>query len=207
VLSGGAGPTFLGGAGNDVLDGGGGSDILDGGSGDDSLYGGADADEYRFGIGSGHDTLVDFDASGPATDTIRMGSGVAPGDVSVSQEGAYLVLSLATSSDTLAVRTFGREGYGIERVVFEDGSEWNAEQLYAMASLAAAGERSDVGFVPAGTTRCRGSAVTTSLTPARAPLLSGNAGDDVLPAAGDNTLDSGPGFDHLTGGEGAVPSL
>ncbi len=206
VLDGGAGAdTLLGGAGNDVLEGGGSSDILDGGSGDDRLYGGADSDEYRFGIGSGHDTLVDFDATGAAIDTISMGPGVAPADVSISQEGAYLVLSLVPSGDTLAIRTFGREGYGVERVVFEDGSEWNSTQLLNLASRSAASERADVVFGSDGADTLSGLGGDDIVEGrAGADLLSGDAGDDILlGGAGDDVLDGGGGSDHLVGGDGA----
>ena len=60
-LSGGAGADRLtGGHGNDILMGGSGNDYLTGGPGNDSLVGGAGEDVFVFGIGGGHDQILDF---------------------------------------------------------------------------------------------------------------------------------------------------
>lgn len=63
TLIGGSGADLLrGGAQNDVLKGGWGSDTLVGGTGNDRQLGGAGADVFRFGSGSGDDTVVGFEA-------------------------------------------------------------------------------------------------------------------------------------------------
>lgn len=70
IVQGGIGDDFVNGdAGNDTLSGGSGDDWIHGGSGDDivsgdrgadTLEGGAGADQFRFGPGSGHDVVLDF---------------------------------------------------------------------------------------------------------------------------------------------------
>ena len=52
--------TLDGGDGNDVLWGRAGNDILVAGAGNDLLTGGAGADRFRFGTGSGNDTITDY---------------------------------------------------------------------------------------------------------------------------------------------------
>ena len=81
---GGAGNDDLSGrAGNDVLSGGDGSDnlygrlgqdLLIGGTGDDYLVGGGGNDTFRFGRGSGRDTIADFHHTGGERDRIDLRS-------------------------------------------------------------------------------------------------------------------------------------
>ncbi|MBF0329930.1 MAG: hypothetical protein HQL10_12290, partial [Nitrospirae bacterium] len=62
TLSGGPGnDVLMGGAGNDTLYGYDEDDTLDGGEGVDRLIGNAGNDTYKFGRGSGQDTIVDYD--------------------------------------------------------------------------------------------------------------------------------------------------
>ena len=60
-LNGGEGDDSLnGGAGNDKLDCGAANDILIGGSGKDTITGGSGSDVFVFELGSGRDTITDF---------------------------------------------------------------------------------------------------------------------------------------------------
>ena len=197
--------TLSGGAGGDVLEGGAGDDLLDGGSGDDELYGGAGSDTYVFGIGSGHDVLVDFDATGGAIDTVRMGPGLAPRDIAVEQQGWDLILRIASTGDSLRIRTFGRDGYGVERVAFEDGTVWDPQQLHNLATVAPASERGDVilGKDSGETLNGLGGDDTIDAG-AGDDLLLGGAGEDLLEGgSGNDTLVGGPGADYFVGGAGA----
>ena len=54
---------LYGDAGIDTLDGGSGCDFLIGGAGNDILTGGTEADLFIFGVGSGQDTIQDFNIS------------------------------------------------------------------------------------------------------------------------------------------------
>ncbi len=61
ILNGGNGAdTVSGGDGDDTLEGNSGSDRLNGGAGNDVLRGGLGADVFVFGVGSGHDRIVDL---------------------------------------------------------------------------------------------------------------------------------------------------
>jgi len=205
-LSGGTGDDLLdGGDGNDLLEGGAGDDTLDGGPGDDRLYGGPGSDTYLFGIGSGSDTLLDFDTTGSAIDTVRLGAGVLPGDVQVIQDGADLVLRLTASGDSLAIRSLGREGYGIERVEFDDGTVWDGAELRGRAIAVSARDRADVIYGGAGDETIDGLAGDDFIDAgAGGDIVLGGPGDDILHGGdGDDLLDGGPGFDQLVGGAGA----
>ncbi|WP_432822900.1 calcium-binding protein, partial [Trichloromonas sp.] len=69
VLDGNSGNDQLfGGEGDDKLYGSEGNDLLDGGVGNDYLEGGIGNDRYLFGIGSGQDTLRDYDSTAGNTD-------------------------------------------------------------------------------------------------------------------------------------------
>jgi Ca2+-binding RTX toxin-like protein len=60
LIGGGGLDTLTGGAGNDKLDGGAADDILIGGSGKDTMTGGSGSDVFVFDLGSGRDTITDF---------------------------------------------------------------------------------------------------------------------------------------------------
>ena len=197
--------TLVAGAGNDLVEPGAGDDQVDAGAGDDRIHDTAGADTYLFGIGSGNDTLIDFDAAGGAVDTVRIGTGLAPQDVEVFQSGADLVLRLVPSGESLAIRSFGRAGYGVERVELEDGTTWDSAQLDGLAARAQARERADVMFGAAEGETLGGAGGDDILDGgAGADFLDGGTGDDILRGGeGDDTLDGGAGFDHLTGGPGS----
>ena len=108
------------GLGDDDLHGGRGDDVIDGGAGNDLLDGGAGHDTYRFGRGSGSDTLVNvpiessdesdhahyvalFRAASEGIDTVEFGAGIGEGDVTLKREGNDLVLAIAGSDDVLRV--------------------------------------------------------------------------------------------------------
>ncbi|MEG3789368.1 calcium-binding protein [Lysobacter sp. CCNWLW3] len=111
---------LAGGLGDDDLHGGRGDDVIDGGAGNDLLDGGAGHDTYRFGRGSGSDTLVNvpiessnewdhahyvalFRAASEGIDTVEFGAGIGEGDVTLKREGNDLVLAIAGSDDVLRV--------------------------------------------------------------------------------------------------------
>ena len=93
---------LLGLHGNDTLDGGAGADLLDGGPGDDLLMGGTGNDSYRLAVGSGSDIVIE--PGGDSPNTIALGAGLTPGDVSVVQRGNDLEVGLLGLGDTLLLR-------------------------------------------------------------------------------------------------------
>ena len=176
--------TLLGGAGNDVLVARGGNDALAGGTGNDTLYGNDGDDIYAFAVGDGQDTITD---DGNGNDTIQLGAGIAPGDVTVVQAdtGNDLVLLFNDGSDRITLNDSMTNGYRyIERVTFADGTIWTHADLVARSVLANAGDNIFYG-----------SFTVDSLT--------GGAGEDVLVARGGNdTLVGGAGNDTLYGNDG-----
>lgn len=75
-----------GGAGDDKLYGKAGNDTLIGGPGNDTIEGGLGSDTYVFNLGDGHDSILDFDYTGAATDTITFGAGLSAQDAVISFE-------------------------------------------------------------------------------------------------------------------------
>ncbi|MEW6544389.1 MAG: calcium-binding protein [Nitrospirota bacterium] len=144
---------------NEVLAGLGGNDTLAGSAGNDRLYGGSGSDIYRFGRGSGRDTVLDllragggsggpppsfaFGGEGAATfaassndlDTIRMDADIAPGDVTVLRNGHHLVLQLDGTPDRLTLAYFFADpALQAKQVEFADGTVWDAATLSAQVS-------------------------------------------------------------------------
>jgi Ca2+-binding RTX toxin-like protein len=182
--------TLYGAAGDDILQGRAGNDVLDGGTGNDTLYGGDGDDVYRFAPGDGQDLVADF-PSGSGTggvDTIQLGAGILPANVSVAQahNGADLVLSFAGSNDQITLsNAIGSSLWRIEQVAFADGTNWSYSDLMAKATTPTSGNDIIYGDESNQT-------------------LSGGAGDDKLYGArGDDTLIGGTGNDYLNGGPGS----
>ncbi|TAN49587.1 MAG: calcium-binding protein, partial [Methylococcaceae bacterium] len=218
---------LLGGAGNDTLDGGNDRDTLDGGSGNDSLYGSHGADVYRFGRGSGHDTIdnFDWDLPGRNADAIQLEDGIVPADVTISRSVNDLLLQISGSDATLWVpRYFELEAttvYAVETIQFTDGTVWNiaavkAKMLvggddydyfkgYATADILLGGNGGDTLFGGEGADQINGDAGADYLHGENgADTLMGGTGKDILSGGNDNDLlDGGTGNDTLYAGYGA----
>ena len=120
---------LYGGAGNDTLNGNDGSDTVNGEIGDDTLNGGADSDTYRFGRGSGQDTITDYDTGTGKTGVIEFAADIAPSDIQLSRSGDHLVLAVNGTADKLTVTSYlsndGISGYQLEQIKFADGTLWD----------------------------------------------------------------------------------
>lgn len=190
--------TVQGGAGNDSIvsqDGasGGHASVVTGGGGDDCLVGGTGAETYVFLRGDGNDTILadHGDNSDPvAADRFLFGPGIAPADVTFSQEANVLVLRIRDPDDpttSQSVRLFDWFGqYGsryVERFEFADGAVLDAAQGTAAATRMAGGDGADT---------LRGYAETT--------LIDAGAGDDSILANsyGAVTVHGGAGNDYIT---------
>jgi len=179
--------TLLGGDGRDILKGGSGDDVLDGGTDNDSLSGEAGNDTYRFGRGSGQDTIFDQDATLGNQDTILLNEDLAPTDISLRRVGDNLVLSVNDSVDTLTAWDWFKDEsteWQVEQIKFSDGLVWNADTIKQMSLQGTQGDDIRIGFSGADTIR-------------------GFAGDDRLYGrGGDDILDGGTGNDALYGETG-----
>jgi Ca2+-binding RTX toxin-like protein len=119
------------------------ADHMVGGTGDDLLSGGGGGDTYVFNAGDGHDTIFDdnrtligdgFLTVDQTIDTIELGAGIDPGDVSLSREGSSITLTFQSSGDVITLQ--GQDDYiqtgvfgaiptsRIEQVKFHDGTIW-----------------------------------------------------------------------------------
>lgn len=105
--------TIVGNRGNNVLDGGAGNDILVGGLGNDT---------YRFGRGSGHDTIRDDDDTIGNADVISIGSGVSADQLWFRHVGNDLEISILGTGDTARVQDWYQGSrYQVEQVRTADG--------------------------------------------------------------------------------------
>jgi len=185
------GETIAGGAGNDWINGRGGNDIIIGGSGNDTVGGGGGDDTYRFARGDGQDTILDgidyWDGDNGGNDTIELGVGFTPGQVTVSQQsnGHDLLLDLGQGDSIYignAPITDG--GNTIEQVTFADGTVWSAADLFARSVATTAGDDNFRGTYGDET-------------------IAGGAGNDWINGRGGNDIIAGgTGNDTLGGGSG-----
>ncbi|MES2662639.1 MAG: calcium-binding protein, partial [Pseudomonadota bacterium] len=195
ILNGGTGKDILyGGNDNDALngnedddslDGGAGIDILDGGAGNDYLTGGAGADIYKFGKGSGQDSIYNYDSDN-SVDVLQLGAGILTTDVTLIRESDDLLLKLNNSTDYVRVSAYfyqdAASDYAINQIEFADGTIWTPTIVKTKLSTSTP---------VAGVTELGTSANDT---------LVGSAGDDILYGnAGNDTLDGGAGNDYLSG--------
>ena len=187
----------LGGTDSDTLYGGAGNDTLDGGAGNDSLLGDTGADTYLFGIGSGQDTInnYDNDAVGSNADAILLGAGITTTGVTLSRSGDNLIISLNGTGDSLTVSGYfsadGTSTAVVENLRFADGTVWNVESIKSRVLVPTAGNDTLVGYATADTiSGADGN-----------DILLGNSGNDVLNGeSGTDTIQGGEGNDTISGG-------
>ncbi len=105
-----------GGAGNDTLSGAAGNDTLDGGAGNDRLLGQVGADIYKFGLGSGQDTIDNYDSDGLNinSDKVLFGSGIAHDQLWLTKSNGNLNIQVIGTSNTVSIE---RWDYGNESKV------------------------------------------------------------------------------------------
>jgi len=141
ILNGSNGNDILdGGAGNDELIGALGNDWFFGGTGNDSLTGSVGNDTYFFNRGDGNDIIYDQDVNAGNQDTVVFN--VDPLDLIFRQSGKNLVVSLAGTTDTLAVdKFFNGSKFQTEVFTTSDGSKLLNTQvnqlIQAMAQFSA----------------------------------------------------------------------
>jgi Ca2+-binding RTX toxin-like protein len=149
---------------------------------------------YLFNLGDGQDTVQEAWYYSGATDVLRFGPGIAPGDVTVTRVGQDLVLTLANGTDGVTMQNWFAEAsgrYQVERVEFADGTQWSSSALSTTARVISSP-------IQTGT-----SGVDTLSGGNGSDSLDGLAGDDILFGAdGNDILFGGAGNDTLIGGAG-----
>ena len=134
---------ILGTANAEALYGSTGDDLFDGGAGNDTLYGnntstGTGNDTYLLKRGNGQDTIVDSDTAAGNLDTIRA-VGLLPSEVTLGRDTYGLILKINGTTDQMTVNNwFGSAANRVERVVFDDGTVWDATTLAAAPILGTA---------------------------------------------------------------------
>lgn len=98
-----------------------GDDYISGGPGNDRLEGGIGNDTYYFAAGDGVDLIVD---EGGDFDSIVLGTGIDPRDVTITENGGDLEIRIAGTGDTITIYgQLARSGSRIETLMFSaDGS-------------------------------------------------------------------------------------
>jgi Ca2+-binding RTX toxin-like protein len=208
--------TLLGGEGYDRLAGGAGDDVLDGGTGNDWLDGGAGSDIYRFGLGSGQDTISSYDETEGKVDAVEFGAGILPADVTLRRSGDNLVMSVAGSDDQVTVSNYfwwdaNTGERRVEELRFADGTVWDVAEVKRQVltptdegEVLVAFDTDDVLDSAGGNDTVYGRGGDDSLSGgAGADSLYGEEGNDILDGGeGNDRLWGGNGLDTLNGGEG-----
>lgn len=199
TLSGGAGDDRLyGNAGDDSLSGGEGRDYLYGGSGNDTLQGGSGDDDflageagddtYLFSVGDGSTMIYNRDTGEGRNDVLRLLEGVEPSDVRATRAGTNLLLTVASTGETITVQSYfngdAAGGYALDAIEFADGTVWDIDTVKGLVQQGTDGADQLYGYAGADT-------------------LNGAGGNDTLyGAGGDDVLDGGAGEDNVQGQEG-----
>ena len=169
---------IYGGAGIDTITGGNGDDIIYGGTGADVLRGEGNSDTYVWAVGDGNDTIDDTSSASYTVDRLIL-TDVLPNQVVLTHASGSnnLVITIGSEVITIANRFSNvANPYGIELLVFADGTTWTLDQMLAQ-------------------TRMNGTAGNETLT-------SNGYADNMFGLAGNDTLNAGDGDDALTGGAG-----
>ena len=196
-------------SGNDFLSGGNGDDTLIGGAGDDTLIGGNGTDTYLFEKGFGHDSVSNVqDETAPNTDVIQFGEGISAQNVTLTQQGFDLLITVSYDPDengntlpddsVLVYGYFDKQGTSsatVSTIQFADGTVWDYNYVVD--------HWNSVPDVDGGFTLTGNNENNTLRSSDANDTLCGNGGDDVLYGNGGNDfLVGGTGDDSLYGGAG-----
>ncbi|MCV6577008.1 MAG: AHH domain-containing protein, partial [Cohaesibacter sp.] len=164
-----------------------GSDILQGGAGDDDLNGKDGADIYHYTLGDGNDVIFDDQSASISSDQLQL-HGIDPDAVSLlSGEDESLIMRMPDGGSVTLIRQLYSSVYGVEEIVFDDGTVWDRTQMVARYASDMSTDGNDV---------IAGSYLNDT--------LSGGSGDDTLfGEMSDDSLTGGLGNDSLYGYNGS----
>ena len=135
--------TLTGNSGANVLTGEAGNDIYDGGAGNDTFNDALTTsnDTYRWGLGSGQDTLTD---AGGSLDHVDLFAGITKAQLKFVKNANDLELSVIGQTDKLTIKNwYVSPANQIEEFRLNDGSKVLASEVSGLLSAMA-------GFVPLG---------------------------------------------------------
>ena len=142
-----AGTDAINAIGNDL------NNILEGNSAANILFGGLGSDTYKFGIGSGKDTIVNFDSGSPSADKILFGANVTQANLSLARTSNDLIISINSTQDSLTVANYflnnGTGANRLESIRFADGSTWTYNDVVARTTVNNGLASSTQGISPA----------------------------------------------------------
>jgi len=110
------------------------NDILDGGLGNDSLWGGTGNNTYIFGTGYGVDTVT-ANSNPEGIDILSFNAGISPNDIILwrNSSNSDLYLAIKGTNDRLIVKNQFDSNYGIDQLVFMDGTLITRDDINNMA--------------------------------------------------------------------------
>jgi Ca2+-binding RTX toxin-like protein len=111
------------------------------------INGGTGSDTYLFNRGYGALTVSDISQYGADANVLSFGADIHPEDIVVSKDGQDVILSIGASDRVLLSNQlwapYGNQ-FGVEQVIFADGTVWSASVLQAMASVTPSGSAATV---------------------------------------------------------------
>ncbi|MFC5526429.1 calcium-binding protein, partial [Rhodanobacter ginsengisoli] len=194
---------LTGGSGSNTIQGGSGADTITGGGGSNLLQGGTGAETYVFQLGNGSDTIVENGAT-PGTDTLQLGAGIQPSDVTFSHLGGsndLLVRFGAATDSTVVVQGFLNSGgngvHQLGSISFADGTSLTAAQVQAIAANVYASDNGidTIQGGPGNNTIYGGSGSDT--------LIGGSGTNLIIGGSGTELIEGGSGYNTLIGGAGS----
>ena len=175
-------------AGDDLIEGAAGNDTLRGGPGSDTVNGGPGDDAFLFDLGDGEDIITDgygvAGYSGGGIDSLVLGTGIAPANVTASRSGNELRIQVNGTSDIVRLSQYFNDD-ALERIQFANGTVWTPAAVAAMFPVTGT----------SGNDTLDGSGLPDTIN-----ALGGN--DLVHGGGGNDTIDGGLGADVLYGDAG-----
>ncbi len=173
-------------SGTQTLTGNGGNDTFINAGGVHSAIGGSGDDIYSYHSGDGLLTIQDD----VGNNTLKLGSGIATGDIGLAASGHDLIITDAVSGDTITLKNELSTQQAITSLVFASGT---TENLHGVDFT-----------MPSGASVLCGTVGNDTLTATDGTeTLTGNGGNDKLVGAtGRYTLNGGSGNDTFVGGTG-----
>lgn len=138
---------IIGNENNNTLRGFGGDDVLAGNLGDDVLIGGSGSDGYVYELGDGRDVIIDTSGDLEDVDALVVTGSITAQDIKLvrSPNSANdLTLYFSDGGSVTSHDYFAGGGAGIDRVIFDDGTQWDSAELASRALQAL----TDINFAP-----------------------------------------------------------
>ncbi len=109
------------------------ADVMDGKGGNDLLIGLGGNDTYVWGLGSGRDTVQNWEATLTSFDVVQV-KGFSPTDVNLVVEGRDLVI-YSNTGESLRILNHAKDEYSaVNEIYFEDGTHWGQSEIETHSS-------------------------------------------------------------------------